>query len=425
MPADDSINLQCPLCRGDLGISDVPKGGGAIECPQCGRRFYFEADPEDDEAESDGLVERRGGDKSAVEPPPERRRGTTIPASKPTRESQLDPASGSPNAGWSKWEFSSPSPRRANFERPVRNADEADKLPRNLIEDLAKEEKKPLKFSEFGRTSLPEEREIDAEHRRRLDVLQKGWEQLDEDKSEAPKREPKLSTRESLKFERNLMSTAERHAEPEEIEAERRNFVRTDEKLSWEEEAPSASEGAATMEEDLDGFSIERIERIQRIKSIVIGVGGLCLLIATGVGLFVVFSKIQGDTETTEIETADPSDQPAFAAVQNFTIGENYTNIVTKLRRFLEAEDVETMLESVRNRQSVEPLVREYYSKHPYRRQLLREVPMKDTIECVGRVRGRALHDGRRQQSPRADGDCRRAQGRLGGSCRLLGHGVG
>ncbi|MDA0813972.1 MAG: DUF1080 domain-containing protein [Verrucomicrobia bacterium] len=377
MAETDQPELHCPWCHTGLGVTTIPTDGSALECPGCREKFYADEGDDNDgvgpnERAADDLTLPADADADAIESLDsylERKVRGKLP--EPKEKPRLAPKSGGEAAGWSKWEHASPTPRKPEYTRKVRKADEADRLPKPLIEDLVNEQRQPLKFSEFSHTSLPQEREIDREQRRRRDVLQKGWEAL----SDPAKQDkgPTLSRKDSLKFDRNLISTKEREVPPEEVEMKRHQFVAPKDRLGWDEKDSNA--------DDLGNFSIERFERIQRIKTIIVGSLGACAILAAAIGLFVGISKLQDP----DVVVSDNGNSPTVSApaLSDFSVRNNYSTIITKLREFLEAEDVDAMLNTVRNRSSVDQLVRDYYAAHPYERLLLRDVPSPDSILIV------------------------------------------
>ena len=353
--------LQCPWCLEGLGIVEVPEDGSAIECPTCHERFYPEA------TSQDGAVEKAGSPpqgESDLDSYLDRKVRGSIP--QPRDRRHLPTKSGDTTEGWSKWEHAAPKAKDPEFNRDLRKADEAGKLPEPMIQDLAHEKKVAPKFSEIGRTHLPEERAIDAEQRRRRDVLQKGWEAVAD--PTVPVKGPTISKKDALKFERNLVSTEERHSGPEEIEVKRHHVASKEDRLSWED---SESE-----DHDPGDFTVEGMEKAQRIRALFIGLLGACAILAAAVGLFVLFARMKGETTTTTLA----NDPAAGKVITDFSVSSNYNTIISRLRAFLEAEDIDTMLTTIRNREAVEPLVREYYKTHPYSRRLLREVPSQNSV---------------------------------------------
>ncbi|MCB1098206.1 MAG: DUF1080 domain-containing protein, partial [Verrucomicrobiae bacterium] len=370
MAENEPTELHCPWCQTGLGVSSIPTDGSALECPGCHQKFYAEPDEPDYE---EGLGEQptfdEADDIESLEAFLEKKVRGRIPA--PKERPRLSPKSGKEAAGWSKWEHAAPSPKKPAFQRDVRKADEADRLPKPLIEDLAKEQKQPLKFSELGHTSLPQEREIDREHRRRREVLQKGWETLSDPATQATG--PRISQKDSLHFQRNLISTADREVSAEELAMKRQEHARHKDRLSWEDNDSLAS--------DVGDFSIEKLERSQRIKSIILGSLGACAILAAAIGLFLGISHLQDVNDITTAPGGGPDLQTP--ALPDYSVANNYNIIIAKLREFLEAEDVDAMLKTVRNRASVDQIAREYYAKYPYERRLLREVPSQDAVTIV------------------------------------------
>lgn len=345
----DSEELKCPWCDSGLGVKSVPSDVDSIECPGCHQRFYPE---EEETSESlDDFLEKKIRGK--------------IPEPRDSKRSRKSGESES--QGYSKWEYSSPRPRKPGFRREIRKADEAARLPKPVIEDLSHEKKEAPKFSELSHTSLPKEREIDSEQRRRREVLQKGWETLSDPAKQG--NGPVLSKKDALHFERNLISTRDREVPPEEVEMKRHQFVAKEDKLAWDDSSPTV--------EDAGDFSIEKLERDQRIKSIIVGVVGAGVVLAAAIGLFIGISKMQQSAATTDV--GEPVAVPN-RVINDFSVSNNYNGIISRLREFLEAENISDMLKTVRNREQVEPLVREYYTRHPYERRLLREVPSQNAV---------------------------------------------
>ena len=362
MADNTSEELHCPWCQAGLGLTEVPDTESAIECPGCQQHFYPESASEEKKGSPASTDEENGEDLDSFL---QKKVRGNIP--KPRESHRLPTKSGDTGMGWSKWEHSSPAPRKPEFERELRKADDAPNRPAPLIQELASDKKEVPKFSEFGRAShLPEEREIDSEHRRRLGVLQKGWEALSDPAKQ--NKGPTITKKDKLTFERNLVSTTDKTVEPGELEMRRRSTSARDEKLAWE--------GRESTESELGDFTVEGMERAQRFRSLVLGMLGACAILAAAVGLFFAVSHMQGEPATTPLSSGT-----SLAPVsKEFSVSRNYNAIISKVRGFLEAEDVDAMLNTVRNREVVEPLVREYYKTHTYSRRLLREVPSQDSI---------------------------------------------
>ncbi|MGK0189095.1 MAG: hypothetical protein ACI9R3_004912 [Verrucomicrobiales bacterium] len=362
MAENNFEELQCPWCHSSLGVNAVPHGVDSIECPGCQQRFYPDNDGDPEDATSHQPTE-------SLDDFLDRKVRGKLPNKREVK--RKSPESDGNVEGWSKWEHSSPSPRKPAFRREVRQSDEAGRLPKPLIEDLSHQKNEPPKFSELSHTSLPQEREIDSEQRRRRDVLQKGWDTLSDPTQQ--QKGPVISRKDSLQFERNLISTRDRNAseDQDQVEMKRHQFVAKDDKLTWDDAPPA---------EDIDDpgdFSIEKLERVQRLKTITIAMLGSVAVLAAAIGLFIGISKMQGQAVTTE-----GAENPGTSntVTTDFSISSNYNNIISRLREFLEAEDVTKMLKFVRNRADVEPLARAYYKRHPFEPRLLRDIPSRDSI---------------------------------------------
>ena len=360
MAASDTGELHCPWCNSGLGIREVPAGDQAIECPGCHQRFY---------AEASGSTEETAPSSAETEIPEgalddyltTRVRGH-LPETKDERH--LPSKSGDAREGWSKWEHSAPKKRSPDFSRDIRNTEDNKNLPAPAIEFLSKGKKEAPKFNEFGRSRIPEEREIDAEQRRRKEVLRRGWDHVSENKE---RKGPTLTKKDALRFERNLVSTQDRHGEPEPHQPERHRLTKDNDRLKWEDDAVS--------EADLEGFSVEKMERAQRMKSFFVGVLGLAAILVVAAGIVFAFSKFRQQEVNTE--TSPVAVSPGSSV---YSIPDNYNAIISRVREFLEAEDVDSLVATVRNREQTEPLLRSYYNKHPYKPHRLRDQPSHGNI---------------------------------------------
>ena len=343
--------LQCPFCQTGLGVIGSAGIQSVIECPGCGQEFFPENSTEDE-----------------VERYLEEHARPNIPAPKPKRSIPLPGGATSSIEGYSKWEHSAPDLKKPDFKREILSSDDyarqnevkpLEMLTRSKPEDIGH-------FGHLGTSQLPKEREIDAEQRRRKKVLQRGWQDVDKGVSGGPG----ISQKENLKFERNLVSTEHRHAEPEELLMKRRDS-KAAERMRWEHDEVSAEDA---------NFSMEKVERAQRVRSFFLGFIGFIGLGVVGVAIyFLVASLVEGPP----VSPTGTSKGAGIIGTELYDPGDHYDAIVKRLVAYFAAGSPQEMLQYVRDRQRVAPLVSRYYARLPYSPRILRDLPTVESMVVV------------------------------------------
>ena len=360
MPDASKDELHCPFCQVGLSITELADVDQAIECSGCGQTFYPEAATDSSE---EGPPVSAAPDLDAYL---DQQIHGSIP--EPRQPSLKGKTAGEDSVkGWSKWEHSAPTPKKKSRDREFRRSDDYEPHPKvKPLEMLTRGKREDIgKFNEFGRKRLPEERAIDSEQRRRKELLQRGWDEVE--KSRKAPRGPAIANKEGLNFDRSLHSTEERHAKPEELRMKRKDLRRERKKQTrqWKE----GNDG------DDGSFSMESIERAERLRGLITGLVGFVAVVAAGIVITILVADMLKDPET-----GLGNENYGIIGLEVYSVRDNYNAIQSKLSEFLGAEDLDAMLKLIRDRPRVEPIARSYYANQPYRPRRLRDPPALDAI---------------------------------------------